>query len=434
MHVVLATVGTDGDVFPHVGLGCALRGHGHRVTLAAPETYRDRALALGLEFCSLVTAAEMVSALADPDMWHPLRSGLMMARWGAPMMPRQYQALAELAGEPGTVIVANPGLLPARLVQEKLKVPLASLLLQPGLIPSCTAPPEMPGGLTIPPWLPHPLRRAYWLGVDAAGYLLAARHLNRLASRLGLPSVRRLFRWWLSPELVIGLFPPWYAEPQPDWPAQIRLAGFGRYDGPVAELPDHVRAFCQAGPSPVAFTLGTGMAHAGRFFCDAVAACRAAGVRGLLLTKYPESIPPSLPETISHCTFAPFRQLLPLCGAVVHHGGVGTTAAALASGCPQLVLPLAWDQPDNAARVKRLGVGFGLGARQRSVADMARALSRLMNPAVRERCREVAMLAAREDGLEAAADEVETMISREAMPRARSERKDGALDGGRPKG
>ena len=40
MHVILATMGTDGDVFPHVGLGAALHARGHRVTLAAPETYR----------------------------------------------------------------------------------------------------------------------------------------------------------------------------------------------------------------------------------------------------------------------------------------------------------------------------------------------------------------------------------------------------------
>jgi UDP:flavonoid glycosyltransferase YjiC (YdhE family) len=409
MHAILATLGTDGDVFPFIGLGCALVARGHRVTLAGPETYRERCLALGFEFCPIVTAQEEEQMLADPDMWHPLRSGLMMARWGMAMLPRQYEALSRLALEPGTVLVANPGLLPGRLVQEKLKVPLASLLLQPGLIPSCSAPPEMPGGLTIPWWLPHPLRHAYWLGVDAVGYLLVARSLNRFVSRLGLPPIRRLFRWWFSPDLVIGLFPSWFAKPQADWPPQIRLAGFGRYDGVKAELADDVRAFCQAGPPPVAFTLGTGMTHAARFFRAAAAACGAAGVRGLLLTKYPELIPPSLPPTVRHCAFAPFRQLLPLCGAIVHHGGVGTTAAALEAGCPQLVLPLAWDQPDNAARVKRLRVGDFLGARQRSSGHVARALARLLCPAVRERCREVALLAARDNGLEVAADWVERM-------------------------
>ena len=149
--------------------------------------------------------------------------------------------------------------------------------------------------------------------------------------------MRRVFRWWLSPDLVIGLFPGWYAAPQPDWPRQLRLAGFGRFDGARAELPEDVRRFCEEGSPPIAFTLGTGMTHAAGFFRTAVAVCDALGTRGLLLTKYPEVIPARLPPGVRHCAFAPFRQLLPLCAAVVHHGGVGTTAAALEAGCPQLV-------------------------------------------------------------------------------------------------
>src|SRR5919202_1119273 len=101
-----------------------------------------------------------------------------MALWGGPMVGRQYVALAELARPPQSVLVANPGVLAARVVQEKLGTPTVSLLLQPGLLPSSAAPPEMPGGLTIPAWLAGPLRSLYWLGVDAAGYALVARSLN----------------------------------------------------------------------------------------------------------------------------------------------------------------------------------------------------------------------------------------------------------------
>ena len=82
-----------------------------------------------------------------------------------------------------------------------------------------------------------PLRRLYWLAVDAAAYALVAPSLNRVRAGLGLSPVRRVFRWWLSPDLVIGLFPGWYAAPQPDWPPQLRLAGFGRFDGAREALP-----------------------------------------------------------------------------------------------------------------------------------------------------------------------------------------------------
>src|SRR5205807_1127526 len=149
--------------------------------------------------------ADVERMLADPDLWHPLRSGMMMAKWGGPMIPRQYEALVALARQPDTVLVANPGVLAARLVQETLGVPTASLLLQPGLLQTITAPPQMPGGLGIPAWLPHPLRRLYWLGVDAAGYAIVTPPLNRARRGLGLAPVRRFFHWWLSPDLVIGL-------------------------------------------------------------------------------------------------------------------------------------------------------------------------------------------------------------------------------------
>ena len=141
----------------------------------------------------------------------------------------------------------------------------------------------------------------------------------------------------------------------------------------------------------------------------AVAACDALGARGLLLTKYPDVIPARLPPPVRHCAFAPFRQLLPLCGAVVHHGGVGTTAAALEAGCPQLVLPLAWDQPDNAARVAALGAGLALGSRRRSSGHITRALARLMAIEVVDRCRAIASRAGEENGLELAAMWVEEL-------------------------
>jgi UDP:flavonoid glycosyltransferase YjiC (YdhE family) len=401
-------MGTDGDVFPYLGLGAVLRERGHRVTLAAPEVYRERAGGLGLDFCPIVTAAETARMLADPDLWHPFRSGVMMARWGGPMIARQYDAIAGLAlTQSKTVIVANPGVLAARLVQEKLGVALATLLLQPGLIPSSIAPPEMPGGATLPRWLPRSLRPLYWLAVDGAGYALVAPHLNKFRSHVGLAAVRRVFRWWLSPELVIGLFPSWYAAPQPDWPAQLRPAGFAGFDGTRASLPDEVKRFCEEGPPPIAFTLGTGMSHAGGFFRTAMAACEALGTRGLLLTKFPHALPASLPEGVRHCAFAPFRQLLPRCAAVVHHGGIGTTAAALQSGCPQLVLPLAWDQPDNAARVVKLGAGLTLGPRRRSRENLARALASVATAEFRDHCRQIARSAGPAKGFDSAAGWIE---------------------------
>src|SRR4051812_16407060 len=119
MHDILATVGTDRDVLTFVGLGATLHSRWHRITLADPETSRDRAHALSNEFCPLVPATEVGRMLADPELWYPFRNGMWMARWGGPMVPCQYEALAGLAWQADTVPVANPGLLAARLVRKK---------------------------------------------------------------------------------------------------------------------------------------------------------------------------------------------------------------------------------------------------------------------------------------------------------------------------
>jgi rhamnosyltransferase subunit B len=158
------------------------------------------------------------------------------------------------------------------------------------------------------------------------------------------------------------------------------------------------------------------MTHAGRFFRTALAACEALGERGLFLTKHPHVLPARLPASVRHCAFAPLRALLPRCTALVHHGGVGTTAAALESGCPQLVLPLAWDQPDNAERVRKLGVGLTLGPHHRDSERLSRALARLMTAGFRERCRAAARRAAADrDGFQLAADWVEVLARQDMM-------------------
>jgi rhamnosyltransferase subunit B len=236
------------------------------------------------------------------------------------------------------------------------------------------------------------------------GAFLMGGPLQRVRDDLGLPPVRRVFQWWLSPQRILGLFPDWYGKPQSDWPPQLRMTGFPLYDGiPPGGLSPDVRAFCQEGTPPVAFTFGTGMMHGEHLFHTAIDACRILGVRGLLLTKYGQQLPTSLPPFVRHCPFAPFQELFPYCAAVVHHGGIGTVAKALAAGTPQLVLPLAFDQRDNAIRVKRLRAGDWLPRRRRDGPSIAKALAKLMTAAARENSRLVATQFGGDDALDGAA-------------------------------
>ena len=192
-----------------------------------------------------------------------------------------------------------------------------------------------------------------------------------------------------SPQLVLGLFPSWFAPPQPDWPPHVHLAGFPLYDESDFRPPaDGLVEFLEAGDPPIVFTAGSAHASSAEFFRVSAEACRAGGWRGILLTQFPEQLPARLPDNVRSFDYLPFSTVLPRTAALVHHGGIGTTAQALAAGVPQLVVPFAHDQPDNAVRLRRLSVGDFLLPRRYQARAVIQNLKRLIESAsCGENCR-----------------------------------------------
>jgi UDP:flavonoid glycosyltransferase YjiC (YdhE family) len=188
---------------------------------------------------------------------------------------------------------------------------------------------------------------------------LLARPINRLRSEWGLTNPVRgiLHAWGNSPGLVLGLFPDWYAPKRPDWPPQTVLTRFPLYDETAERpIPPEVEAFLAAGSAPILLTPGSLNAHAREFFEAGLAACAQLSRRAMLVTPFREQLPPQRPATAAHFDFLPFSRAFPRCAAVVHHGGIGTGAQAMAAGIPQLIMAMAHDQPDNAWRLRHLGV------------------------------------------------------------------------------
>ena len=388
MHAILVSVGTDGDVVPYIGLGLCLRQRGHAVTLVASGHYEAKASACGFGFRALVSEAENHELFSNPDFWHPLKTAPLAAKWGVRFIERQYRLLSELAATGDSVLIANPGVLAAGLVHETSGCPLANLVLQPWMIPSSIAPPVMPM-VDLSRW-PRPMVRLFWRALDAVVDRLIGRDLNLIRSRLGLKPARRILSHWLSPQAVLGMFPAWYGPPQADWPKAVTLVGFPMFDGgDAAEIPAEVEAFCRGGAPPVAVTFGTEMMHAENVFRALIEAAATLGVRCVVLTKYRRQLPAELPPSVFHCGFAPFQKLFPLCSAVVHHGGIGTTARAHAPGTPQRILPFCFDQMDNAARVERLGAGLSVRFKPGRLASIEAALKRVLEADTKATCRQV---------------------------------------------
>lgn len=389
MHVLMFAMGSAGDIHPFAGIGQALRKRGHRVTFVANSYFEPVALESGLEFIGSGSSEEYLETLRNPDLWQSGKGFKVMFEKMLDAMTMAYELIASLFDR-RTIVAAPSAAFGARLANEKLGVPLVSVNVEVNIFRS-----EYEfAGWNLPKPLLRPIRRTImsltdrWL-FDPA--LLP--RLNAYRAKLGLRPITRVMKDWLhSPQRVIGLWPDWFAARQPDWPAQVRLTGFPLFDrSSGATIPPDLDTFLAAGDLPLVFTLGTAMRFAKQFFAVSAEACRLLNRRGILLTQFGEQVPERLPDGVRHFAYVPFSTLLPRAAALVHHGGIGTVSQALRAGTPQLLTPLNFDQPGNAARVKKLGAGDFIRPRDYTSELAARKLDRLLgSSAVADACQAVA--------------------------------------------
>ncbi len=388
-HFLLTPVGSSGDVHPFVGFGRVLRARGHDVTVLTAEPFRRISENAGLRFVGTHSEEDFDRMTKHPDLWHS-RRGLTLVLSASASVMRDDYARIEQVYEPGrTVLVGHALSFATRVFEEVHRAPAATVHLAPSIFRSDYQQPAAAPGVDFSGW-PVWGKRLMWRVVD---HLMIdpviLPEFNRWRSELALPPVSRVLKQWLhSPRRVVGLFPEWFAPIQPDWPPQLRLTGFPLYDEPDDHrLSAGLQAFLDQGSPPILFTPGSANRAAAPFFAAALDATRRLGRRALFLTRYPEQLPMTLGSDAWHESYVPFSQVLPRCAAIVHHGGIGTCAQALAAGVPQLTMPLGFDQPDNTMRLWRLGVARWVRPQVFQGERVAAALASLLNdPKVAERC------------------------------------------------
>lgn len=364
-RIVLATLGSLGDLHPYLAIARGLVARGHHAIVATSAVYRERIEAEGVAFQPV-----------RPDLRHLLEPPVaMMARYmdagrGSERVVRELVVpfLAEtfedtLAAATGAdLVVGHPLTFTARLAAERLGIPWLSSTLAPVLFFSCLDPPVMPAA----PWLaslrrfgPQPHRLVFALARRISAPWFAP--LTDLRARLGLPPAGHpLFEGAFSPHGTLALFSPWFGPRQPDWPPRTVATGFCFLDHPRLDpLPEGLERFIAAGEPPVVFTLGTSAVHDARdFYAHGLEHARRLGRRAVLLTgRETRNLVTGVGPDAFVAEYAPYSRVFPHAAAIVHQGGIGTTAEALRAGRPMLVLPFSHDQFDNAARVRRIGSG-----------------------------------------------------------------------------
>jgi UDP:flavonoid glycosyltransferase YjiC (YdhE family) len=420
-HIVFATVGSQGDLFPLLAVGRELVARGHRVTVGAHAIHRDAVLDAGLEFV-------MASGIAEPEdkaafaakAFHPWRGPRFVVRdLAAADVAASYHALKTFCMEADALVTTTLAFA-GQILGETLPAAWFSAVLSPSVFLSPFDPPAT-GMDTLDRWLRASPRRSRWLTriVERLTHPWTA-PVRAFRRHLGLapvaPTGDPFHRGQHGRDGVLAMYSPLLGGLPPDAPAHTVLTGQARYLPFDDVLDGALLRWLDGGTPPIVFTLGSAAVHASEGFLRAsVDAARQLGCRAVLLTGSP-----ALRERLAlkgddvfAAEYAPHGALFARASVVVHHGGVGTTQEAMRAGRPSLVVPHGFDQPDNAARVKRLGVGDVLPATRYRADRAAAKLARLLDDVpLRARADEVGRSMKQEQGARMAADVIEAAVEK----------------------
>jgi sterol 3beta-glucosyltransferase len=360
--VVIFTIGTQGDVRPCVALGQGLQRAGYPVRIATSGNFaglvRDAGLAhfpLTADFQAML---ESDRSIADHGMNLREMARIFRERytkWAANWVP---EGLAAAEGA-GLLIGVSNSILLAKALSEALSIPFAISRLQP-MTRSRILPPVMfsssrrttPGVLSL---------AAYYLIFKMLWGVMRPAINDIVRPQLGLPGYPwygPYFRDLHAAKVINGFSQHVLARPA-DWPDNCQVTGYWFFDQPHWTPPEALSRFLAAGPKPFYIGFGSMVSSNATAFTETVLdAVKRSGQRAVLATGWGalDGEDGDRGAGVFFLRHAPHEGLFPLMSAAVHHGGAGTTAAAVRAGIPSVIVPFFGDQPFWAHCLHRKGV------------------------------------------------------------------------------
>lgn len=420
-RIILTTIGSLGDLHPQIALAVELRQRGHHVVFATMKEYGAIIEPLGFEFYPMRPDGTLINNPEEIAKMTDLKTGseYVVRKWLLPNLRDTYTDLLDSAKD-ADFIIAGDIVYAAPLVADKLGIPWASLALAPVAFFSAYDP-------SVIPLFPF-LAKLRGLGTPLNKVIIQllkavtkswTEPIHQLRKELGLPQIDyNPLVDKSSSCLVLAMFSSILAKPQPDWDKNTVVTGFTFYEGDLNEgkINSELQKFLDMGEPPIVFTLGSAAVMVpGTFYQESVRAVAQLNRRAVLLIG--KNTPPDrLPKNIIAIDYVPYSQIFPHACAIVHQGGIGTTAQALRAGRPTLIMPYSYDQPDNAARVKRLGTSRTIDRKDYTAARVAKELQALLeNPNYATKAAEIGRIIQMENGVSIACNAIEHQLKKTAF-------------------
>ncbi|MFZ5440695.1 MAG: glycosyltransferase [Myxococcota bacterium] len=403
MRIAVISMDTRGGLQPYLALAVALRAAGHEVRLVAPSDFRAMSEARGISFAALSgSVEEVVRRSGGATEKGALASILLARREIPPRIARWTREVLEACEGVDLMTGGIGGLVVGEAVAERLGVPFVEAHLQPvGLRVRGLEPLLLPSTPSVLHGVGHALSDLALWGPFVGPMRLARRELGLAPARPPRAARARLFA--LSRHVV----PP-VAE------AGVHFTGYWTLPAAAWAPPQRLVDFLAAGTPPLCIGFGSMASEDPARLSELVlAAVRRAGVRAVLLTGWGGLADVSRDDVLV-LDEAPHDWLFPRVAGVVHHGGAGTTGAALLAGVPALVVPFTMDQPFWARRVHTLGAGPAPVPRRRLTVELLAArLRALVNDvALRARAAELGAQLRAEGGTQDAVRLLEALAPR----------------------
>lgn len=417
MHITLLAYGSRGDVQPYVALGVGFQRAGHAVRLAAPALFESFVTDYGIEFAPLAgDPAQLVRQAVERAGPGATLLGLarVILEHTIPIAAQVMCGCLDACQDTDAVIHSLLLTTAGYEIARRLGVPDFSALIFATFAPTGAFPNQGMPALPLGPvynQLTHKFFTAlYWHGGRLGYHRVRRKH----------PDLPRLTAWPFDARnqrvtpILYGFSPHVIPKP-PDWGANVHVTGYWSLDAAPGWLPSpELLEFLAAGPPPVFVGFGSNISRdMGRLAEIALAALAQTGQRGLLLSGWGGLAPADLPPNVFQIESAPFAWLFPRMKAVVHHGGVGTTADALRAGVPSIIVPFTADQPYWGRRVYQLGVGPApIVHKKLTVERLAAAIqAAVTDEALRQRAAGLGARLRAEDGVARAVEIVEWYLT-----------------------